>query len=594
METMKIGVIGNGFVGKATQLLKSPIVDLYVYDTVPEKCIPIGTTIDIINKCHLIFVCVPTPMKPDGSCDTSIIESVLMLLNNPFIIIRSTVPIFFTQKQNVYFMPEFLTEANWEHDFKTCERWILGLNNDVNNHQTLKQYFELLIKMGKESAVIQHDNIYYCHNTEAEMLKLLSNAYLSTKVIFFNEFYDLCSKLGINYDNVINLVKMDSRIGFTHMKVPGAFNLQGYGGTCFPKDTNNILSICHSNDICATILEANLYKNEYIYRSQHDWLSDYGRTNTKNDKKIVLVTGGAGFIGSNLVRRLLNENNIVICLDNLSSGNYCNIEELLTNPNFYFKKQDVTTKLFFPKIDQIYHLACPASPPKYQSDPVGTIKTTTLGTMNVLELAKLHKCPVLIASTSEVYGDPLQHPQQESYWGNVNPIGERSCYDEGKRIGETMAYEYKKQHGINTKIIRIFNTFGPYMDINDGRVITNYIKSYLENKPITIYGDGSQTRSFCYIDDLVDGIRLMMDSNLSGPINLGNPDNEFTMVQLADYFDSIIEIKLERQFLPLPRDDPKQRKPDISKATQLLSWSPKVCLYDGICKTIKYFKSRRL
>jgi UDP-glucuronate decarboxylase len=302
-----------------------------------------------------------------------------------------------------------------------------------------------------------------------------------------------------------------------------------------------------------------------------------------------LVTGGAGFIGSNLCKRLLELDYKVICLDNLLTGSMNNIKSLENNPNFYFKNADIIDLIDIPHVDIIFHMACAASPPKYQKDPVHTIKTSTIGTLNVLELARKHSAKILYASTSEIYGDPLEHPQKETYWGNVNTVGVRSCYDEGKRIGETMCYEFRKQYGVDTKIVRIFNTYGLNMDLEDGRVVTNFIKSIAENKPLSIFGDGSQTRCFCYVDDLIEGLLKMMNSSESGPINLGNPDNEMTIKKLVNIFEDILNRKLEVEYVELPGDDPKQRRPDISVAKKQLCWEPRISEYDGIKKTLEYF-----
>ena len=308
-----------------------------------------------------------------------------------------------------------------------------------------------------------------------------------------------------------------------------------------------------------------------------------------NPKK-VLVTGGAGFLGSHLCERLINQENDVICVDNLYTGTKKNIEHLLNLPNFEFIRHDVTFPLYL-EVDEIYNLACPASPVHYQHDPVQTIKTSVHGAINMLGMAKRLNAKILQASTSEIYGDPEVHPQNESYWGKVNPIGIRSCYDEGKRCAETLFFDYHRQYGLNIKVARIFNTYGPQMHPNDGRVVSNFIVQALKNEKITIYGDGNQTRSFCYVDDLIDGFLLMMNTSdsLSGPINLGNPV-EFTINQLANKVVKLACSQSEISYLPLPKDDPKQRKPDINLAETKLSWSPKVDLENGLLKTIEYFK----
>ena len=303
----------------------------------------------------------------------------------------------------------------------------------------------------------------------------------------------------------------------------------------------------------------------------------------------ILVAGGAGFIGTNLCRRLLTEGHEVVCVDNFYTGTRENIEELLDNAKFRLVEQDIQESLDL-KVDQIYNLACPASPPHYQKDPINTVKTNFLGTMNLLELAGRLEVPMLQASTSEVYGDPIEHPQKETYWGHVNCTGIRSCYDEGKRIAETLCVDYRRQYGANSKIVRIFNTYGPYMDPKDGRVVSNFIMQALASKPLTVYGEGSQTRSFCYVDDLVDGLIQMMSSQENGPINLGNP-SEFTMIELAEKVLRLTGSSSQIEHEPLPEDDPQKRKPDITRAKELLDWEPKVSLEQGLKKTITYFGS---
>jgi UDP-glucuronate decarboxylase len=308
--------------------------------------------------------------------------------------------------------------------------------------------------------------------------------------------------------------------------------------------------------------------------------------------KKILVTGGAGFIGSHLCKKLLEEGNEVICLDNLFTGNKDNILELMENKKFEFLRHDVTFPLYI-EVDQIYNLACPASPVHYQFDPVQTTKTSVHGAINMLGLAKRTKARILQASTSEVYGDPEVHPQSESYWGKVNPIGIRSCYDEGKRCAETLFFDYYRQHKVDIKVVRIFNTYGPNMHPNDGRVVSNFIVQALKNKDITIYGDGSQTRSFQYIDDLINGLLLMMKSpkKFIGPVNLGNPV-EFTIKELAEMVLRLIpESKSKIIYKKLPQDDPKKRKPDISLAKKELNWEPEIRLEEGLKKTIKYFEN---
>jgi UDP-glucuronate decarboxylase len=308
--------------------------------------------------------------------------------------------------------------------------------------------------------------------------------------------------------------------------------------------------------------------------------------------KKILVTGGAGFIGSHLCERLLREGNEVICVDNFFTGSKSNVVHLLDNPYFELVRHDVTMP-FFIEVDEIYNLACPASPIHYQYNPIKTIKTSVMGAVNMLGLAKRIKAKILQASTSEVYGDPTIHPQPETYWGNVNPIGSRSCYDEGKRCAESLFVNYHKQNNVKIKIIRIFNTYGPRMHPNDGRVISNFIVQALQNQPITIYGDGKQTRSFQYVDDLVEGMIRMMntDDSVTGPVNIGNP-GEFTMLELADKIVKMTGSSSKIEFYPLPEDDPIQRKPDISLAKTLLNnWEPTINLDAGLQRTIEYFKN---
>lgn len=305
----------------------------------------------------------------------------------------------------------------------------------------------------------------------------------------------------------------------------------------------------------------------------------------------VLVSGGAGFLGSHLCEHLLNEGNYVICMDNLFTGSKDNIEHLMRNPDFEFICHDVTEPIYV-DVDRIYNLACPASPPHYQYDPIKTAKTSVYGAINMLGLAKHCNARILQASTSEVYGDPLVHPQPESYRGNVNTIGIRSCYDEGKRMAETLFFDYHRQHDVDIKVIRIFNTYGPRMNPQDGRVVSNFIVQALKGEDITIYGDGTQTRSFCYVDDLIEGMVRMMDSRdgFTGPVNLGNP-GEFTMKQLAELVLSATGSKSKIVYRELPSDDPTQRKPVIDLAMKELGWKPTIKLEDGLKRTIEYFKT---
>jgi UDP-glucuronate decarboxylase len=323
--------------------------------------------------------------------------------------------------------------------------------------------------------------------------------------------------------------------------------------------------------------------------------------NTDRKQPLVIVTGGAGFIGRHLCSHLLEkeENVVVLCIDNLCSGSMNNIEDFMSHSNFLFLKKDVTdlsiqnmimdicNENHF-QITEIYHLACMASPDKYKKYPIETLNTCFMGTQHMLQLAEKNNARILLTSTSEVYGDPLIHPQPEEYYGNVNTVGERSCYDEGKRVAETLVYEYRK-HGIDAKIVRIFNTYGPYMDIDDGRVITNFIKQIINGEPLIMYGNGKQTRSFCYVDDMINGLVSMMKSAMHGPINLGNPDCEFTLLELAMKLETIVNMPLQIEFIDATENDPKQRKPDISKARLYLEFNPKIDLIEGVKRTMNYF-----
>lgn len=314
---------------------------------------------------------------------------------------------------------------------------------------------------------------------------------------------------------------------------------------------------------------------------------------TYSSSRNLLVLGGAGFVGSHLCKRLLNEGHSVTCVDNMSTGSPANVAHLMQTSRFSLVQHDVVKPMKFAgKFDQIYNLACPASPPAYQADPIHTLKTSVLGAVNVLDIAREHNAQVFQASTSEIYGDPLHHPQHEADWGNVNPIGPRACYDEGKRCAETLFFDYHRVHGVKIRVARIFNTYGPRMAVNDGRVVSNFIVAALQNKPITVYGTGAQTRSFCYVDDLVDGITRLMTApdTVTGPINLGNPE-EFTVRDFAELVIRLTNSKSSIVYLPLPTDDPRQRRPDIARAAEILGWRPTVSVEDGVLRTIAYFDS---
>lgn len=309
------------------------------------------------------------------------------------------------------------------------------------------------------------------------------------------------------------------------------------------------------------------------------------------ERRRIMITGGAGFIGSHLTKRLLDEGQEVLVVDNFYSGSRANLIDVLGNPRLELLRHDVTFPLYV-EVDEIYHLACPASPVFYQRDPVQTTKTSVMGSINMLGLAKRTKARILLSSTSEVYGDPVVHPQPETYWGNVNPIGIRSCYDEGKRCAETLFFDYRRQHDMPVKVARIFNTYGPGMRPDDGRVVSNFIVSALRGEPLTVFGDGSQTRSFCYVDDLVDGLVKLMSTphEVTGPINIGNP-NEFTMSELADLVTEIVGSNAGVEYRPLPSDDPTQRQPDIALARSTLGWQPTIELREGLIATVEHFRT---
>mmetsp|Transcript_11679 Transcript_11679/g.25044 ORF Transcript_11679/g.25044 Transcript_11679/m.25044 type:complete len:333 (+) Transcript_11679:129-1127(+) len=314
------------------------------------------------------------------------------------------------------------------------------------------------------------------------------------------------------------------------------------------------------------------------------------KTKPRVENRRVLVTGGAGFVGSHLCDYLVNRGDYVICLDNFFTGSKENIAHLLNKPNFELIRHDIIEPIFL-EVDQIFHLACPASPVHYKWDPIKTAKTSFLGTLNMLGLAKRCRARFLISSTSEVYGDPLQHPQTESYWGNVNPIGERSCYDEGKRIAETLAFDYNREHGTEIRVVRIFNTYGPRMALDDGRVVSNFVSQALTGKPLTVYGEGTQTRSFQYVADLIAGMVAVMEGPHLGPFNIGNP-GEFTMIELANLVKEVVNPKATIEFRENTADDPGRRRPDITKAKTQLGWEPKVALREGLSLMVEDFKKR--
>ena len=600
---MKIGIIGNGFVGKATKQLKCKDINIISYDINPDLCEPKNIKLEDLLDSEIIFISVPTPMKKNGECYLQIVEQVISQLRNinykNFIVLRSTVPVGTCDNLGIYFMPEFLTEKNYINDFINNKDWIFGLiDKNKEKDEKFKVIIQKLFNIAKKNNRIKYNNIHFLTNKESEMIKMFKNCFLSTKVSFCNEIYQFCQIKGINYENVRKIACNDDRILHSHTYVPGHDGKKGFGGTCFPKDTNSLRHEMNKSGMKPYILNSIIERNEKIDRPEKDWNENVGRAvindiNNHSQGKTILIAGGCGFIGSNMCIRLLKEGNRVICLDNLFTGKMNNIESLLNDKNFTFINHDITTPIIIEEnIDEIYHFACPASPPKYQIDPIYTCKVNFIGTMNLLELAKKNNCKILLSSTSEVYGEPELSPQKENYRGNVNTIGIRSCYDEGKRISETLMMDYHRQYNIDIRIVRIFNTYGPNMDKYDGRVITNFIRQILKNEDITLYGEGNQTRSFCYIDDQIEGLIRLMNSNYNYPINIGNP-NELTVKQLALTLIKLIntESKSKIIYLPLPSDDPTNRKPDISLAKEILNWEPKINLEEGLIKTIKYIKN---
>jgi UDP-glucuronate decarboxylase len=575
---MKIGIIGNGFVGKATRLFECQEIQCLTFDKEETLCNPAGTTLQDIKACDIVFVCVPTPMDQNGDCYLGIVKQVVQDLKpHPYIVVRSTLPPGTADNLGVYFMPEFLTEKNWSSDFYTTSCWIFG-GHSSSQDQEFRKLVTNLINTAFKYQKIESNHISFLSRSEAEAVKYFRNSFLATKVSFCNEFYRYCEDKGIDYSQVAKYACLDTRIGSSHTQVPGHDGHFGFGGTCLPKDTACLRNLMKNSPL----LDAVVYRNDTIDRPEKDWQQDHGRAFISGKSRI-LITGGAGFIGNNLARYLLNQGEHVVVIDNFCSSDKSGIQDLLANPCYTLIDKDVLAIPKLTGLKQIYHLACAASPPKYQTDPLHTIKTCVMGTMNVLELAKENGCPLLFSSTSEIYGEPLVSPQPESYRGNVNTVGPRSCYDEGKRMAETLCYEYGKK--LDIKMVRIFNTYGPRMTSTDGRVITNFLSQALKGDDLTVYGSGSQTRSFCYIDDLVRGLVTMMSSTEKGPINLGNP-TEQTILEIANKIIKITGSSSRIVYKPLPVDDPTQRCPDITLAKVKLGWSPEVDIETGIRKMI--------
>lgn len=458
---MKILLIGFGFVGKATYLLHNKDIETYIYDINPELCIPNDINFnDIINIVDLIFISLPTPTNIDGSCYTNLIDETIdkikLINNKKFIIIRSTVPVGYCDSKNIFFMPEFLTEKNWKDDFINNKNWLFGIYNNcpLEVKNTFTKLVSELILSAYNNQKIKYNNIIFGNNKEIELSKLIRNTFLSTKISYFNEIYDLCSTLQINYDNMIEYVKLDDRIGSSHMACPGHDGLRGFGGTCFPKDTICLYNQLNSNNINSYILQAVLDRNENHDRIIRDWLKDIDRTNVaKNDYKIILVSGGACYLGRFLCKKLLeNINNRIICVDKLSSDFY-KLTELIDNKNFKFINFDIKNKLFLPRIDEIYHLGCLITQEKYKNFPIETLINCFEGTKNMLDLALKHNSKILFLSTEKNINDTID----DDYIG----------YDEIKIITETLMLKYKKKYNIDIKFIKILNNFDDYKNNNN-------------------------------------------------------------------------------------------------------------------------------
>jgi len=505
-------------------------------------------------------------------------------------------------------MPEFLTEANWRVDFVENTHWILGMKDNTVRYsptdadeeaRELCARVQYLLTCAKSSGAIRNDTLTVLTSTEAEAVKLFKNGYLSAKVGIMNEYYDLVASLGgsflVDYERIVNTMALDVRIGSSHMRVPGHDGHRGFGGTCFPKDTFSLYSHFQSRNMSSPICQAVLHRNETMDRPERDWVGDVGRTTLLARQPISLVAGGAGFIGKYLCRYLLEKtDHIVLCMDSLCSSSLDAMDTLSQLQKqyvgrFHYLKGDITRPLYFPRLHYVWNLACRASPPKYQADGFHTLQTSVIGTMNLLELVRVHGARYLFTSTSEIYGDPLVHPQKETYWGNVNTLGVRSCYDEGKRCAETIVYEFARKYPLlatQLRIARIFNTYGEGMCLKDGRVITNFIDRILHGRSLELYGDGEQTRSFCHVSDTVEGlVRLMFYDGSTDIVplvtNIGNPV-EITMKQLHGYFEDAVGHSLPVVYRPLPQDDPHKRRPDISRARDILQWEPRVDLRDAL------------
>lgn len=433
---MKILIIGNGFVGKATALLNNKDIELYIYDINPDLCYPKDINLEIIiNNIDLIFISLPTPSDVDGSCYTNLIDEYIYKLNHKFIIIRSTVPIGYCDSKKVFFMPEFLTERNWKEDFINNKYWLFGIYEycNIDIVEEFKNKITNLINLAYNNSCIKYNNILFGSNKELELNKIVRNTFLATKVSYFNEIYDLCKKIKVNYNNLINFVKLDDRICESHMQCPGHDNLRGYGGTCFPKDMNSLYYQQNKNNLNSYIIKASINRNENIDRNIRDWIKDVNRTNIENKLKINLVTGGLGKVGFKVCNKLLEDpNNLVICLDKKKNN--------ILRDNFYYLNIDIREPIFLPNIDNIYHLTNLASFDKYNLNPIEMLDIFFNGTKNILELGKKHKAKILFISSNKTV---------ESYL-NEN-------YANCNRITESLAYEYQNIFNLNIKILRYHN-----------------------------------------------------------------------------------------------------------------------------------------
>jgi len=590
----EIGVVGGGFVGQATALLACKGVKVHMFDRDPSKCSEGVTQITDLSGCSLVFVAVPTPSHLDSSVYTGVVESVVSDIRRHLgadkaIVIRSTVPPGTSDKLGCFFMPEFLTEKNWRDDFKSCTDWVFGVpcGATADERRSFHATIQAVFGASCDAGCIESRSIQMVDAKCAEATKYFRNSFLALKVGYANEMEKYCRAAGIDYDTTALLTGLDPRIGHSHLSVPGPDGKGGYGGTCFPKDTNGLCTEMERLGVEPVLLRALIDRNERLDRPGQDWKSDVGRTIASRPKPAVVVAGGSGFLGAHLCRKLLGarKDRIIVCVDDLSTGRLCNIDDMLDNPRFAFVKRDVREPLRLGLVDvkEVYNLACPASPPKYQKDPIGTTETCFTGTRSLLALAKSNNAKFLQASTSEVYGDPGESPQAETYWGNVNCTGPRSCYDEGKRVAESLCFDYKRE-GADVRVARIFNTYGPCMDPHDGRVVSTLMRQALAGEDLTVHGDGSQTRSFCYVSDMIEALQALMElpAAPAGPVNLGSSD-EITVLELAKIVKDVVgRPSIAVRLVDRPVNDPNRRRADNSLASELLGWAPTVPLRDGL------------